>query len=192
MKKEEIEQKIETLEGNVRHYEDVNKLYKQSKKELKQLKQQLKDLPSLEVGKWYKFKHCLFNYQENANVYGFFRDDWRDASWSWTENDYRPTQATDKEVEEALIKEAKRRGFKEGVNIKGLSCYSGVMSGNNVLVNTKDYYFRSGQLFVNRNEESNMVIFDNGKWATIIKPKTVNLNGDYTEVQLKDVLNSQF
>jgi hypothetical protein len=34
--------------------------------------------------------------------------------------------------------------------------------------------------------------YSKGKWAEIIKPKTVNLNGDYTEVQLKNVLNSQF
>jgi hypothetical protein len=200
--KEELEQKIECQKDTINQFEDIEiiKDYKQTKKHLKQLKQQLKDLPSLEVGRWYKVfrgdkeKNSLVVFNgHGVSTYGFSHiyQNWTESygchnTFSNEEYDYEP--ATNKEVEEALIKEAKKRGFKEGVKVK---CAKD---------NTEWYLIKNAnKLSSGVSIEENFITdgsgaywFFEGKWATIIKPKTVNLNGDYTEVQLKDVLNSQF
>ena len=89
--------------------------------------------------------------------------------------------ATDKEAEEALIKEAKKRGFKEGVRINP------VRFPENDWVIGGVYKFSEGILFLGSDS-----LFEDGKWATIIKDKTVTLNGDYTKVHLTDVINNRF
>jgi len=165
------------------------------KQEKKQLKKQLKELPSLEVGKWYitdaNHKFVIIEKIDNvwAVCYGFTTGD------SWYENgnrcvlnnDFGARLMTNKEVETALIKEAKKRGFKEGVNIKGM------ITGNRSLL-------KKGVLFLDHLEWLRMgvhnsyapVIFKNGKWAEIIEePKTITLNGKYNRIQLTDILNNQ-
>ena len=84
-------------------------------------------------------------------------------------------KATDKEVEEALIKEAKRRGFKRGVKFIKLS--NGVVQTVYGLP-----YFQAGRVAVEspitewsslyKGGCSNPSIFDNGKWATIVETIT--------------------
>ena len=126
---------------------------------------------ALVVGKWYKSRSCLFNYQKQGNVYGFFTDGgWNNGGWSWDDTSAKP--ATDKEIEEALIKEAKKRGFKEGVKF--------IKLGNGV-VQTVDGlpYFQAGRVAVEspktewsrvyKGGSSNPSIFEYGKWAEIIK-----------------------
>ena len=114
---------------------------------------------ALVVGKWYKEAGCLFNYQYGLNIYGFFSDGvWTDRGWSWY--DTVSTPATDKEVEEALIKEAKRRGFKEGIEFKSVS------SGNSIerVYDVFSYYSKQDQLC-----SAGGSVFIGGKWAEIIK-----------------------
>ena len=114
---------------------------------------------ALVVGKWYKSEGCLFNYQKQSNVYGFFTDgSWMNGDWIWYGANAR--LATDKEVEEELIKEAKRRGFKEGVKFKSVS------SGNNIELGYEffDYYSNQNQLC-----NGGGSVFIGGKWAEIIK-----------------------
>ena len=117
MKKEEIEQRLA-----------------ENKQERKQLKQQLKDLLSLEVGVWYKYYGSLLCFKGNETTskiikcYGFCSG-WDEAISCGLGSDLNKwTPATDKEVEEALIKEAKKRGFKEGVifvsTFSGATLYS--------------------------------------------------------------------
>jgi len=176
--------------------EEIQQRLIENKQERKQLKQQLKDLPSLEVGKWYWSKYSKWTYLlylvsiddtiDSCTAYGFVDGEW------YSQNDINfntdQVQATDKEVEEALIKEAKKRGFKEGVVI---NTANGIFNNSTI-----DHYDSiTFDLFIYKKTElffGSKSIFLDGKWAEIIKPKTVNLNGDYTEVQLKDVLNSQF
>ena len=162
--------------------EEIQQRLIENKQERKQLKQQLKDLPSLEVGKWYWSKYSKWTYLlylvsiddtiDSCTAYGFVDGEW------YSQNDINfntdQVQATDKEVEEALIKEAKKRGFK-------YENYAYHEKGD-----------LKGNLYGWNRRSDAFDIFINGKWAEIIKPKRVNLNGDYTEVQLKDVLNSQF
>ena len=165
------------------------------KQEKKQLKKQLKELPSLEVGKWYKsigggFKYLLYlvsidNGLDSCTAYGFVDDEFyieTDINF-----DMKQVPATDKEVETALIKEAKKRGFKEGVRFNN-ACKTGeIAHGKNTGVVNK---IRSNDcgLFT-----SNQYIIFNGKWAEIIEePKTVTLNGEFTEVNLKDIIENRF
>ena len=71
----------------------------------------------LEVGKWYKHNKFLLYIVDKTHWYGFDGcGNWNDYvkyEYLMTDKDLKP--ATDKEVETALIAEAKRRGFKEGV-----------------------------------------------------------------------------
>lgn len=173
MKKEEIEQRLI-----------------ENKQERKQLKQQLKDLPSLEVGRWYKYNDGVFNYQGvKCYIQGYGIDVlgiWLDVcNLGESPQDWIP--ATDKEVEEALIKEAKKRGFKKGVEFISLR-----ESKEKVFFSSFWQMDYSKDLWVLGSKSFNGIIFKDGKWAEIIQPKTVELNGNYTEVQLKDILNSQF
>jgi hypothetical protein len=132
---------------------------------------------ALVVGKWYKYHD---NYQESLMVwnnsedtYGFWGNEYRDDLSFHISYDKIP--ATDKEVEEALIKEAKRRGFKKGVKFIRLS--------NGVIMTVDGLpYFQHGILSVLSPKTewssvykggcSNPFIFDNGKWATIVETIT--------------------
>ena len=78
-------------------------------------------------------------------------------------------KATDKEVEQALIKEAKKRGFKEGVSFKLIEGSVGMLNSAKI---TKDYeivYEASRNRLVLKRIGILYTIFKNGKWATIIK-----------------------
>ena len=94
-------------------------------------------------------------------------------------------KATDKEVEEALIKEAKKRGFTEGV----------IVSKDNF-----KYYKRSEKLkretrFIVRYEDGagwvifccGSCIFEDGKWATIIEDPKLVVNGYEMKIDEKTV-----
>jgi hypothetical protein len=119
---------------------------------------------ALVVGKWYKSEGCLFNYQKQSNVYGFFTDgDWINGGWIWYGANAKP--ATDKEVEEALIKEAKKRGFKEGVRIK--SKWMTNISANNL--NGKFVFDNKFELCAEANRLMKYTIFEKGVWATTVK-----------------------
>ncbi len=174
MDKEEIVQRLEEI-----------------KTEKKQLKKQLKELPSLEVGKWYKTDdktEFLINILDLGDLrygkaYGFGNSGtWYDESRFGFRN---LTPATDKEVETALIKEAKKRGFKEGVKYKTNGGTINKLKSNNFI-----YEYVSGVGMTIGTED--IWFFCNGKWAEIIEePKTITLNGEYNRIQLTDILNNK-
>jgi hypothetical protein len=133
----------------------------------------------LEVGKWYKTNHgCLFNYNGNIDKendpcgYGFSMsgkwfeiDNSDDGGW-----ESNPTPSTDQEVEAALIKEAKKRGFEEAKNIKSITFEGKTME----LSKASEFQFKDGELRRWELSGGYVVIFYKGKWATIIedqKPK---------------------
>lgn len=133
----------------------------------------------LEVGKWYThdngFLFCFtggFDKDKDPFGYGlstygnwYDLDETEDGGWNGKE--LRP--ATKEEVEEALINEAKKRGFKEGVRIKvhadeldnpentGRSLN---IDGNHITYDGESLVFDCA------------VIFHNGKWAEIIETIT--------------------
>jgi len=78
--------------------------------------------------------------------------------------------ATDKEVEDALIKEAKKRGFKRGVaftNSPFLDCLKSEVYTLCNEVSNRGYKYDYGKLYFDE-----WTLFSNGKWATIIETIT--------------------
>lgn len=128
--------------------------------------------PSLEVGKWYMHLDNLLFYvreikEKNCYGYGFWDGEWFDDCKSIHDNndcmqDIR--LATKKEVEEALIAEAKRRGYNNGVDFN--CCTYSVK----VKVSERIYFhiYENGDTHL----YSNGFIFNNGKWAEIINDPT--------------------
>jgi hypothetical protein len=121
---------------------------------------------ALVVGKWYKENFsqrmvCINKPRDFVNGYGFGCEGW--VSYVGTNyGDFSGwTLATDKEVEEALIKEAKKRGFKEGVR------YIGAFDGLKNKVCGFCYFFSQNQLCSNGG-----TIFITGKWAEILETIT--------------------
>ena len=122
-----------------------------------------KEFPKLfkkeEIYGWYKSKEekCWCVFLENGiSRYGFDSfGGWfegEDYTYKLEKDDYK---ATDKEVEEALIKEAKKRGFKEGV-----------LTDCGAIGNRFKHQFRPNE---NTFYFSNIRVFQNGKWLEIIK-----------------------
>ena len=131
---------------------------------------ELNSKPELEIGKWYKFGDCLMVWNDGEITYGFFTDCWG-VDWSFSVGEAKyATPATNKEVEDALIAEAKRRGFKKGVTFK---CAVG---GGEIKFSKNIYYLSSTQGNVLWNGGIGR-IFSDGKWAEIIKEPKVTING---------------
>lgn len=150
--------------------------------------------PKLEVGKWLKPNHgkAIINYQGGGSGYGLNKDgDWEECNnWSfnsWPE-DWQP--ATDKEVEESLIKEAKKRGFKDYIFIKPLfSNGDPFTSGLKWETDSiSSFIFVSGELSIKCNNRSDTCrIFANGKWAEIIEESVPTINGYEMEIDDDEV-----
>ena len=127
--------------------------------------------PKLEVGKWYKEKGGSIAFYQGDNVETYGMNDvgtWRsNACWfhDWNLEDDEWTLATDKEVEEALVTEAKRRGYKDGVKVKKV--IDGNLGENDWVIpfNYKITFNEYGLFF------SNIGIFNSvkGQWAEIIE-----------------------
>ncbi len=125
----------------------------------------------LEVGKWYidpnsGFMICIEIPKKETSYagYGFT------ASGDWCKTklgtcSWNSVPATDKEVSEALTKEAKKRGFKEGSKIKCLK-------DSRTWTSDGDFQFDSdGEFGVGA-----AYIFIDGTWATIIdEPKKLTV-----------------
>ena len=108
--------------------------------------------PELEIGKWYKRSlGTLICYNGNTDLmsgYGFnMNGDWTNGNFPFGDEWCEWTEATDKEVETALIKEAKKRGFKEGasVTIKADWISDGSTASNHML-NSPAFKFKDGYL----------------------------------------------
>jgi len=182
--------------------EEIERRLIELKQEKKQLKKQLEELPSFEVGCWIKDEHskALYFIEEidftkinGVKSFGF------STKGGWSDSRHRSTrsltedfiQATDKEVETALIAEAKKRGFKEGVTVHSF-IHNINLKCKNVNIKSK-YISRFNKLHFGGDVSKCVVIFKDGKWAEIIQPKTVHIpSGDYTETQVKDILNNKF
>jgi hypothetical protein len=164
----------------------------EKKEEIEQLKKQLNDIsdkikqlekPQFEVNKWYKHsspeKEKILIYATDLYNDGWFNcfgwnicGDWISSpARSYNNNGYIP--ATDKEVEEALIAEAKKRGFKEGVKINRehfkLVNYNTIVDGERYGNNYDAEY--NGLSF------GGVYVFENGKWAEIVKEEKIMIRG---------------
>ena len=121
----------------------------------------------LTKGKWYKNlthegSYFLFEEIGNFNYKGCGVDyigNWYDNdNWVWGLDDsYR--EATQQEIEEILIKEARSRGYKEGQFIKSFVYGESRLSGNG-----EGFRFdkKKNRLWYNSN-----ILFQDGKWAEV-------------------------
>jgi len=116
--------------------------------------------PELVIGKWYNYGKDLLVWNGGDLTYGFNQGvDYLNGAY-FTVDDATP--ATDKEVSDALIKEAKKRGFKEGAKFSCLSKLSKFKVGDVI-----EYWFEANMLWL-----GSYLIFDNGKWAEIIEDES--------------------
>ena len=166
-------------------------------KELKLLRgiEELKNKPKFEVGKWYK-NGCFLGRitscsNEDFKFYGF------NAGGAWRDDDYysfvdyslrdkNTREATNEEVQTALIKEAEKLGFKEGVKFELIEGKTGSINYDRII----DYEFR----YIHQQNElviqmlgASYTIFKNGKWATIIE-KPLTINGKKVEITDTNVI----
>jgi hypothetical protein len=118
---------------------------------------------SLEVGKWYKSEIAIFKVTalKPLKSYGVFSGKWGVEACTSITTKNRP--ATDKEVEQALIKEAKKRGFKEGVK------FEDVMGNLSVFKRFADFYLSNSHFNCFTKDSDVVSFFLKGKWAKIIK-----------------------
>lgn len=129
--------------------------------------------PKYEIGKWYKSGKSIINYQGGTNAYGYYaeRDKWEDVNDSWLvfeEEGDKLSLATTEEVESMLIKEAEKRGFKEGVTVL-CARYDSKWT---LLRDTASYSYDRNNL----TDGSGAYWFWKGKWATIVEtPKEMTL-----------------
>ena len=157
------------------------------KKHAKELLQQF--LPEafenkLEVGKWYISEHYLAYYLGDYKCNCI-----RLSDGAWFENMHHSLSghlksyklATEEEVREALINEAKKRGFNNIGNLKIKNTFGGISNGFVTLTNNFYYDYKGNTLRLD-----GALIFNNGVWAEIIEePKET----EPTEEEIKRVLN---
>ena len=145
----------------------------------------------LVVGKWYKSRICLFNYQKHSKVYGFFGDEgWIDENWTWSKRDSKVILATDEEVKQVLIKEAKKKGFKKGVKINNLESIGNMLSYHHHGISSNGSFYNISE---NAFWFMGKLIFWNGKWATIVEEtitkEEAKVITDKIEVLKNELLN---
>ena len=118
---------------------------------------------------WYKDSQnewCMF-FQDGMMEYGFnTHGNWREDMKHFYSPFHSDYKATDQEVEEALIKEAKKRGFKEGVRIEPPVSHlkKGVLRDDG----RGFYFFNKMSSFW----FGGSMLFKEGKWATITETIT--------------------
>lgn len=150
--------------------------------EIKKLKDEVNN-PQFEVGKWYKNKEepkFLFYLEsiKGGSYYG--RGFGCSGMWhnsnncSWGIKGC--VQATDKEVEDALMAEAKRRGFKEGVKWKSLFFKGEITDYNDNGRSSHDNEFKY-TAHKNTLSLGYGVIYKNGVWAEIVKDEPIRIGG---------------
>ena len=159
------------------------------KEELKKIKEALEviinesEKPQFEVGKWYKGNEstCVFSVLfyctkvdgDKLYGYGLINNNWTENSSSINiaDNENECVEATPKEVEEALTKEAVKRGFKEGVKVKGVK-YDTLRTVNNP--SNIDFWMKDNVLWMDADTLCNSIdIFRCGVWGEVIKTKTI-------------------
>jgi hypothetical protein len=142
----------------------LNEMFEAFKKEvLKEFSEE----NEFKVGKWYTSKEntkkmwYIVNVFADSQVSFGFSDSgvWQNEEKRYSFfKEFRP--ATDKEVESALIAEAKRRGFKEGVEVKSLT-------RDKLMLRFETLCFFDNGLV----DKWGSFIFKNGKWAEIVEDK---------------------
>jgi len=136
----------------------------------------------LEAGKWYKHfdsdcKEFLFCFNEFGDKnYGFDEV----GKWSNKLNVYEKysngyVEATTKEVESMLVREAEKRGFIDGVTVSKIdNYYKGML--NTMIIGEHEFELYGDVLVAKSTNNYYICLMADGKWATIVeKPKEMTL-----------------
>lgn len=145
--------------------------------------------PEFEKGKWYhgdneNYKRVFkFSHHKGDNIHfsemivtaqrgdevSYYTNNW--VSPKVNGEKYRP--ATPSEIESALIAEAKKRGFKEGVMVKA-PWYSSPSSANESPISVQYENYNGGDEYGVR--MGGGCIYANGVWAEIIKDEAIKID----------------
>lgn len=137
------------------------------------------------VGKWYKIDKNIFyctEISERGTLYGYgiFDGKWKEhfndgvgcCACNSVASEDRLTEATPQEVETALIEEAKKRGYKKGVTIKGINSNTNLTLPNGGF----EYLELNNVLWFGKGLDG-YDIFRNGKWTDIVEEtKEITMN----------------
>lgn len=170
MEKQQIEKELKELK------EEFNR-------KVEQLTAALNEPAKFEVG-WYRIKKQDDNYYQPLDALIHYPEGYglnHKAGWChdynmepqhWKEHTIFP--ATPSEVKDALVKEAEKRGFKEGVTIK----WHGIFNGwgpnetRHIIPGNYDLYNNMRNLSIGI-----ICIFTEGDWATIVKDEPIMIGG---------------
>jgi hypothetical protein len=151
--------------------------------EVQKMIDNFKEETKLEVGKWYKTENGRITFLESfesCKGYGFNHSNWHNTEIGFTfisdPEDWNP--ATNKEVEDALIKEAKKRGFKDGITVIRPNEWGEV--NNNVTLSGNEFNFNGNWFGTYKGRR----LFKDGVWAEIIedkKPKICGFEMEFVE-----------
>lgn len=158
----------------------------------------------LEAGKWYKHSKlpiifCLTSYEGSAYGYGFDKEEWFDhseedtglcaANWAHIEH---LIPATAKEVEEAVIQEAKKQYGEDWQSVKIKEhADKGHFEWISMGLNLGKFYPGYSGMASERLCGRNGVLFYNGKWAEILpEPKVITKTE--AENRLQDLTGETF
>ena len=145
----------------------------------------------LEVGKWHKSKErknkTLFvpnKEQCDSNMgYGFnYLGEFKESNFNLCGSFPNYFElATEEEVREALINEAKKRGFNNIGNLKIKNTFGGISNGFVTLTNNFYYDYKGNTLRLD-----GALIFNNGVWAEIIEEKNT-FDKDYLDNKITEI-----
>lgn len=137
-----------------------------------------------EIGKWYKIttdENYFLNWQgEYKQCYGILAGRWDNKYFFYEYHKKNSVPATESEVFEALKKEAVKRGF-----INGAKYLSPTDQYHGKCTDRFDFSFKLNVLYNN-----NFSVFTDGKWAEIIKEKT--LSKSEAEAKLNELINDGY
>jgi hypothetical protein len=131
-----------------------------------------------QVGKWYRNSVGLFHVTKVENdtvfAYGFCREKLSEnESFPIKKYEEEDVLACEEEIGNALIYEAKRRGYKTGIEVKRtqfmLDRFDSPKASINVVIEEDNFNYDD---FDNSLTIDGRVIFIQGKWAEIIEAKT--------------------
>ena len=117
----------------------------------------------VETDKWYKRGDDFIYYTCESNNYGIMDGQWRNGLYFSTAQKQLYIPATDKEVSDALIKEAKRR-YSKGCKI---TWDIGIVKNIDY-----EYYNSEDSYYPNSLQLGFVVLFQDGKWLEIIEKES--------------------
>lgn len=176
----------------MKELEQLEKEYQDLWRKIQELKDSLNKHKDFEVGKPYVRKelgNIVWKPESGKSAYGFGNMGPWLTQYNFVDEDFE-REATEQEVKDALIKEAERIGYKQGVDIKHL-LFERVGFLDDGFTGFKDNCFTEFWY-------KGSCVMRDGQWATIIKDETIKIGGyevkfcnDNTHTSINDIIFSR-